>query len=397
MQIISTEGNFYTVRDLNRSVRYYEPDYSQLRDYQRKDAEKMLEHSNGIIQLYTGYGKTWLIAWLCRYLPRPILITEPSYAMCEEVTTRLEALGIDQTDIHVLNPVGYMARLERDDSWLEKVKTLLSDETSITESMEKMLSMMKPEIMFAFTYTPDKFNNQNLSILKNYKLNDGTCKILKYFGPTLVFAKLRKPLEIVVDELHLGYCGFRLADYENWKYKKAIDICFRSNELSSYIARCIERCSSPILFPYTDHKQVTRFLTDPELAKYSICLWSAEGIQCSRGVPRDALEAVKDMTDLQAIKHLVNGNLIQVLFCSSVGFKGVDLPNLSNLILMVGSNAGNTIQIVGRVCRSDSPRIFLPKNKDRNELYEASFNKRLKWIESQKDERLDLGPELDLE
>ena len=384
MQVISTEGNFYTVKNLEKSGTVYYPDFTELRNYQMLDAELILQHKNGIIQLYTGYGKTWLIAWLCRYLPRPILITEPSYAMCEEIQTRLTDMNIDTTDIHIINPVGYMARGNRDDTWVSSVKTLLSDETSITESMEKLLGMMDPEIMYAFTYTPDKYNNYNLSYLMNYRLNDDTCKILKYFGPTLVYAKLKKPLEINVDPLHLGGCKFKINEYENWKYKKAVDICFRSPELSGYIASCIDKCSSPILFPYTDHKQVTRFMTDYKLANYHLCIWSASGIQYSMGVPLGTRDSVKDMTTLQAIKYLVDNNLIDVLFCSSVGFKGVDLPNLSNLILMVGSNAGNTIQIIGRVCRSDAPRIFLPKNLDENEMYSASFTKRLRWIKSQK-------------
>ena len=383
MQVISSEGNFYEVRDLIQSTVSYHPDYSQLRSYQMLDAELILQHKNGIIQLYTGYGKTWLIAWLCKYLPRPILITEPSYAMCEEIQTRLDGMGIDQTDITVINPVGYMARINRDDTWVGDIKTLLSDETSITESMEKLLGMMNPEIMYAFTYTPDKYNNYNLSYLMNYRLNDDTCKILKYFGPTLVYSKLKKPLEIHVDALQLGGCKFKVSEYENWKYKKAVDVCFKSRNLPPYIAQCIDQCNSPILFPYTDHKQVTRFLVDYELIKYRLCIWSASGIQYSEGVPEATKDEVKDMTNLQAIKYLVNNNLIDVIFCSSVGFKGVDLPSLSNLILMVGSNAGNTIQIVGRVCRSDSPKIFLPRNLDDNELYNASFAKRLRWIKSQ--------------
>lgn len=383
MTLVSNSGTYYEVKDITLSDEvYYDVDYSQLRDYQIEVANKLLGYTNGLVQLYTGYGKTYLIAWLCKYLPRPILITEPTYALCEEIATRLHDMGVDMNGIELINPVAYVSRKNRDDTWLSDIKTLLSDETSINNSMEYLLNLMNPKIRFAFNYTPDKANNYNLRYLHNYKLSDDVCKMIEYFGSTLVYARLNKDLHIVVDDLHLGSCRYKVEDYEAWKYKRAIDKCFKSRELIPYITSVIMDCDSPILFPYTDHKQIEWLFNDPELSKYRLCIWSSGKLRLNNGKEYTDKNKWEGMGPYKIIKYLVNNNLVDVIFCSSVAFKGVDLPKLSNLILMIGSNAGNIIQIVGRICRSDNPRIFLPRNLDENPLYEASFNKRLRWIKT---------------
>lgn len=384
MVIISDSGNFYDVKEIKESDEFYfGVDYSILRDYQVKVAENILDHTCGICQVPTGWGKTWLIAWLCRYLPRPILITEPTYALCEEISTRMQSMKIDLEGIRLINPTGYMAHKERDDSWMEEVQTILSDETSVTSSMEYILEhIVNTRFWYSFNYTPDRWQNMNLKFLHDYKLSDSVCKTLKYFGPTLVYEKMKKDIEINIEEMHLGNCRFKVEEYENWKYKKATDLCFRSRALIPYVSRVINQCDSPILFPYTDHKQIEWIFNHPDLSRYRMCIWSSGTLRLNNGRVFNRKNKWNGLSPYMTVKYLVDKNQVDLIFCSSVAFKGVDLPKLSNLILMISSNAGNTIQIVGRICRSDKPRIFLPKNLDNNPLYEASFNKRLKWIKT---------------
>lgn len=386
--VISKEGNTYPIRNSISSQIPDNVDYSILRDYQVADATTILSYTNGLVQLPTGYGKTYLMSWLCDYLPKPILITEPTLALCDEIRSRIGESRMD--NIYIVNPTAYWARIERDDSWIESIRTILSDEMmSVTDSIKKFFDRMPHLIrIYGFSATPDRYVNTRLQFIKDHKLHDDTCEILQYYGPAIVYSKMRKSITIYEDELHLGSCGWSMAQYDHWKYKKANDKCFNAKCLPGYIKDCIRRSTGPILFPFTDHKQIEWIFNSPELSEYRIALWDSESVRLNNGKeftkshPWIRKSDGEKFDPYRLVKYMIENNQVQVIFTSSVGFKGVDFPTLRNLILMVGSNAGNIIQIVGRVCRSNDPIIFLPKNLDKNDLYTVSYNKRLNWIKS---------------
>lgn len=382
--MISESGNIYYPRSNEYLKLSDNIDYSSLRDYQVNDAKEILSNKCGLVQTYTGYGKTYIMSWLCNYLPKPILITEPTLVLCEEIRSRIN----DMTDIYIINPTAYFARKDRDDSWMMDIKTLLSDEMmSVTESIKKVFqNILNVDRVYGFSATPDKMNNTRLQFLYD-GLSDSTCEIIQYYGLTIVYSTLRKCIRVYEDNVKLGSCKFTMDDYEHWKYRIAINKCFKSPNLVNYLESCILRCNSPILFPFTDHKQIEWLMNDTTLSKYRLVLWDAYSVTLNNGrvfTKDDPWKNSKgiEYTPYELIKYMINNNQVNVVFCSSVGFKGVDITGLSNIILMIGSNAGNVIQMVGRVCRSDNPSIFLPKNLDDNQLYEVSYNKRLKWIKS---------------
>lgn len=393
MEIISVENNKFQVKipsllELPKNI-----DFSDLRDYQLDSALDILSHSNGLVSLFTGFGKTFLISWICKYIPRPILITEPTNTLIEELQSRMDSMGIDQTDIHLINPTGYMARVNRDDSWLTGVKTVLSDEMmSVTQSIKDLFLLMpNVERVYGFSATSDKHKNYRMDVLRNFRYHDDTCEILEYYGPTITYAQKKKDIEIIEDELHLGGSHWTLEDYADWKYTQATNKVFKSKELPNYLVRCIERCDEPILMPFINRKHVDWLLKNPILSRFRLALWMAGSLELNTGKvftdkdPWTLADGTK-MSVYDTVKYMIEFNKVNIIFCSSVGFKGVD-TKINNMILMVGSNAGNVIQMIGRV-RGDHPRIFLPKNLDQNELYNHSREKRLKWIKSMQEKQL---------
>ena len=393
MQIISIEKEIFQVKIPTRVDLPKDLDFSDLRDYQVDASLDILAHSNGSVQLFTGFGKTYLIAWLCKYLPKPILITEPTNTLIEELQNRMDSMGIDQTDIFLINPVGYLARVNRDDSWLSNVKTLLSDEAmSVTFSIKSLYSLMPNlERVFGFSATSDKHKNYRMDILRNYRYHSDTCEILSYYGPTITYAQKKKPIEIIEDELHLGSSPWTLNDYADWKYNQATNKVFKSKVLPNYLVKCIERCDTPILFPFINRKHIEWLMKSPILSRFRLAIWMSGSLELNAGKvftdknPWITSDKIR-MSVYDTVKYMIEFNKVNIIFCSSVGFKGID-TKIENLILMVGSNAGNVIQMLGRV-RGDNPRVFLPKNLDENELYNHSREKRLKWIKSMQENQL---------
>lgn len=393
MKIISIEGDSFEVKIPSKVELPKNLDFVDLRDYQLDHALDILSNSGGLVSLFTGFGKTYLIAWLCRYLQKPILITEPTNTLIEELRSRMDSMGIDQTDIYLINPTGYLARVNRDDSWLNGIRTLLSDEMmGVTDSLKQLFTLMPNlERTFGFSATSDKYKNYRMDVLRDYRYHSDTCEILEYYGPTITYAKKKKDIEIIEDTLHLGGSPWTLDDYADWKYNQATNKVFKSKELPNYLVKCIERCDTPILFPFINRKHIEWLFNNPILSRFRLALWMAGSLELNNGkkfTDKDPwiLKDGTKMSVYDTVKYLIEFNKANIIFCSSVGFKGVD-TKIENLILMVGSNAGNVIQMIGRV-RGDHPRIFLPKNLDQNELYNHSREKRLKWIKSMQEKQL---------
>lgn len=360
-------------------------DTSQLRDYQVEDALEILRNTNGIVQLRTGYGKTYLMAWLCKYLPRPILVTEPSNALCEEFLHRLDLVGVDRDEIYLLNPNGYIRSKNNEYEWMKGVKTLLSDEvTSITEGLRVIFERLpKLERCYDFSATPDKLNNLKLKGIKSGSINDTAARVVEYYGESIVYKPMKKDFELIIDGIHLGRSSISIANFRYNLYNTVMNNVFRSSNLALYIHACLERSQGPILFPYTSRKHVERFMTNKLLGSYKLAIWSSGQLVLNNGKTfTESNRWRDDLSIYDTVKYLIENRLVDLVFCSSVGSIGVDFPTLSEVILMVGGNAGNIIQKVGRTARVENPRIYMPKNLDDNPLYEASFNKRLKWIKS---------------
>ena len=382
----SDSGTIYRV-PMSRSIDLdmNKVDTSLLRDYQVEDALEILRNSNGIVQLHTGYGKTYLMAWLCKYLPRPILVTEPSNALCEEFIHRLDLVGVDPDEIYLLNPNGYIRSNDNEYEWMDRVKSLLSDEvTSITTGLKTIFERLPMlERCYDFSATPDKVDNKKLRNIKSGSINDTAANVVSFYGETIVYKPMKKNIELIVDEIHLGKSFIQMSNFSYRSYQRVMNNVFKSSSLPIYIHQCLCRSQGPILFPYTSRSHIERLLQNKLLEPYRLAIWSSGKLVLNNGrVFTESKRWRDDLSIYDTVKYLIENRLVDLVFCSSVGSIGVDFPTLSEVILMVGGNAGNIIQKVGRTARVDNPRIYLPKNIDENPLYEASFNKRLRWIKS---------------
>lgn len=388
-QILKDMGVEVDASELNEKLG--PPIYSDLgqmflRPEQYEFLKKAMRLWSGVLSLPTAYGKNVMIVYLCMCSAirnKNILICAPSYSIVDEIKQRFERYGIpistdmsESSKIWAINPVGFMARKDIDkyQSWLDNVDMLIVDECdTVTNSLEDLIVNRLPnaKIHLGFSATVDKLNGANLTKIRNFNnLRGETVKILKYFGPAIVHKTPSKVIRIVESDIAFG-------NYQNlWSYDKCVNQVWHSPRMVPYLKACIEDnnkyARSTILIPFTNRGHVAHLLLEPKLKKYSIAMWTANGIRFN-----DREE--ESNSGLERVKELVNNHEIDVLLTTSVGFKGVDITELKSVMFITGSSYGSVTQILGRVFRYQGdgcPTVYLPRNISENPLYNKAYKSR---------------------
>ena len=388
-QILKDMGVEVDASELNEKLG--PPVYSDLgqmflRPEQYEFLKKAMRLWSGVLSLPTAYGKNVMIVYLCMCSAirnKNILICAPSYSIVDEIKQRFERYGIpistdmsESSKIWAINPVGFMARKDIDtyQSWLDNVDMLIVDECdTVTNSLEDLIVNRLPnaKIHLGFSATVDKLNGANLTKIRNFNnLRGETVKILKYFGPAIVHKTPSKVIRIVESDIAFG-------NYQNlWSYDKCVNQVWHSPRMVPYLKACIEDnnkyARSTILIPFTNRGHVAHLLLEPRLKKFSIAMWTANGIRFN-----DREE--EPNAGLERVKELVNNHEIDVLLTTSVGFKGVDITELKSVMFITGSSYGSVTQILGRVFRYQGdgcPTVYLPRNISENPLYNKAYKSR---------------------
>lgn len=356
-----------------------------LRPEQYEFLKLAMKFWSGVLSLPTAYGKNVMIVYLCecsKIRNKNILICAPTYSIVDEIKERFKKYGhtvssdFDKNcNIWVINPVGFMARKNTEDlqDWLDQVDMLLVDECdTVTPSLEELISRLpNARIHLGFSATVDKLNGSNLTKTSNWNnLRMETCKILMNFGPAIVHKLPSKVIRVVESDIRFG-------NYKNlWSYDKCVSQVWHSSKTVPYIRKCIEDNNrwgrSTILAPFTNRQHVEFLLNSPALSKFTIVMWTAEGLKFNNGVEEKG-------AGLERVKELVNKHEVDLLLATSVGFKGVDITELKSVLFMTGSSYGSVTQILGRVFRYQGdglPTVYLPHNISENPLYNKAYKSR---------------------
>jgi len=354
--------------------------------------KQVMKYWSGCIGTPTGSGKGTMITYLCQaslIRNKKIVICAPTYSIVEELKMRLDKYNIKSSSefeedcrVWVVNPAGLMARHKKDEykSWLEDVDMVIVDESdAITDSLERFIVEFLPncKYFYGFSATLEKRKGLDFTGIDSFKnILSTAARILIYIGLGIVYKPPTKKIRVVITPLQTG-------DYQNyWSYARCVIKITKSTYFPLYLRMCIRDNNkikrSPILFPYTDIKQIEHLMTNEILKPYTIAIWSASGIRYNnrpeeKGV---GLERVKEICDSDNCD-------IDVLCCTSVGFKGVDIVSLKSVLFITGSSYGIITQILGRIFRykgTEPLTVYLPENISVNPLWNAAYEKRKECI-----------------
>lgn len=361
-----------------------------LRDEQYTFMQRIMSYWSGSITLEMGFGKGTMITYLCKaslFRNKKIVICAPTYSIVEELKSRLDRYNVNASmefdpsaNIWVINPVGFMARNSKDDSkeWFKEVDLLIVDEADgVTDSLEHLILDFLPNCryFYGFSATPDKKTGQRFDNIYSLSKFDSTAaRILLYFGPSIVYRPPSKKIRIVTTPIKTG-------NYKNvWSYDKCVCHVTHFLKMPYYIKECIKdnnrNTRSTILIPFTNRAQIEHFMTEPVLQPYNMIIWTASGIQFNDGTEEKG-------AGLERVKELVNNHLIDVMFCTSVAFKGVDITELKSVLFFTCSSYGIVTQILGRIFRykgPELPTVYLPENISENPLYNKAQRSRKEFI-----------------
>lgn len=364
-----------------------------LRDEQYEYMKKVMNYFSGLLTLPTGFGKNTMIVYLIQaslHRRGNILIMAPTYSIVEEIISRCEQYNVQvskdynvTSKVWAVNPVGLVnsKRLENPEivQWLQDCTMLIMDECQeVNNSQETLITEYLPKCIYKYgtSASSDKFTGLNLTSFTNLsKINPETFRILKYFGPAIVYKAPQRKIRVVDTIVPFG-------NYRNvWSYDKCINHLCHHRLMPRYIEKCIEDNNkdekSAIIFPFTNRAHVSHLLEDRSLYKYHLIMWTATGIKHNRDLPEEK------GAGLERVKELINSHEVDLMFCTSVGFKGVDVSGFRSVIFMTSSSYGMVTQILGRAFRYKGKglvNVYIARCEGDNPLYNASYWKRRKML-----------------
>lgn len=361
-----------------------------LRDEQFKFINKIMGYWSGSITLEMGFGKGTMITYLCKvslFREKKIVICAPTYSIVEELKLRLDRYNINSSmnfdptaNIWVINPVGFMARNSKDEAkeWFKEVDLLIVDEADgVTDSLEHLVTDFLPNCryFYGFSATPDRKTGQRFdSITSLSKFTYTAARILIYFGPSIVYRPPSKKVRVVLTPINTG-------NYKNlWSYDKCVCHVTHSFKMPYYLRECIKDnnrfARSTILVPFTNKAQIEHFMDSPVLKPYHLIIWTASGIVHNDGTEEKG-------AGLERVKELVNNHQVDMMFCTSIAFKGVDITELKSVLFFTCSSYGIVTQILGRIFRYNGPElptVYLMDNISENPLYNKAQKSRKEFI-----------------
>lgn len=346
-------------------------EFTDLRDYQIDDVKTLLSFKRGIFSVYTGYGKTQIIAQIVYYVTKvrneSLLIITPNGKSLEEIKSRVRKLyGIEsdyfnyESNYNAININGFLrsGSYDKSNPYWKSVKWVIADECEycLTNNSYEMLDLCKNlEYAYAFSGTADKSSADRI-IMRN-----GMTDVVKrnkwligVFGFSLVY---KKPGDFNIDIIDIktsmfnDLSGVRMTD--ELVYSEVVKQIFIDDRFCRGFRKIVEKEKGGIYIPLERLEVIYYWLenvfTWEDGLIANIC---GEGIQLWSGGTR--LETI----DLDQLKELVSEHKIEVIVGTRSSFRAIDLPELNKIILLASQMASSVLQQIGRVARSRKFQIF---------------------------------------
>lgn len=410
--IANTFKNSLSQEDYNKLVNlimaesYCTTPFPELRDYQNEDVLHLLRFKIGLYNVYTGYGKTQIIATLANYyykLGKSVLIVTPNKKPNEEVVKRCKTafdLDVPSEDLRInciitngllnRNDIKNPSTLKLYEDLWSKYQVVLCDEVEYTiNAGGKFLydRLTGAEHLYGFSGSADKTGGEIISF------HDGLSEVvmrnkdlIKYFGPSLIY---RRPVTLDIDYITVLSPSLNAVDLsginfsgkngdgnkENVYLKLMTRIWTNSNVCNALVA-AIKKYPK-MYIPMNNLNEIIRcWIEDYFTGVFRILLICHEGY-----IYYDLDGTRRPLKDLAEACEYVKNGLVDVIPSTSSGFRALDIPGLENIGLFAGKVAGVTLQTVGRTARGTHMNIitFKPMTK-RIPIYSKGVTEREEMI-----------------
>lgn len=378
---IMTQEDYDTVvRSIYRES-YRSIPFPELRDIQNQDILHILKYRRALASLYTGYGKTQIIAVLAKYynqdLGKRVLIVTPQKKPRDEIVKRIYSnYGLkvstdimDGSGLQAIITSGLLNKKDLKDKTKEKafIAALESFDVVLSDEVEYTINPggcyiydhIKSEVLYGFSGTSDKISGRLINLRNG--LSDPTVAanstLIKYFGPALVF---RQPLNLEVDEIRvltssMNPENLRINEIPKDSSNIYLDIItkiFTNPEVCKTIVKIAEKF--PILFIPINNLQniINHWIDNYFLRKFRILL------VCHQGYLYYDLQGNKTNLTLQEACDKIKSGEVDVIPSTSSGFRALDFPCLQNILIFSGKIAGSVLQSIGRIARQNHMNII---------------------------------------
>ncbi len=385
--------------------------FPELYDTQNSDILWLLKYKFGLFTVYTGYGKSQCIAVLANYLlslGKKVLLVTPSTNARNELLKRIDSLYGIKVPTKLDGPeriksvitTGFLNRKDTKEPTLKAGldAELASFDAVLCDEVEYCINPAGIYIFehcsnagyrYAFSGTADKKQGDMINFMNG--LSDPTVArnkdLINYFGPSLIYRKPQgKEIDLItIYTKSLDSVKIPTKDQDSTNYYlNVMTTIFTSPEVSETLCKVIE--AYPLVFiPINNLQQIIyNWIDNWWKGRFRVLLVHGKDGTKGTGYDYYALDGTRtSLTLVEACDYIKNG-LVDVIPSTSSGFRALDFPCLSNILVFDGNLAGSVLQQVGRVARQDHMNIISlqPKGKKKIAIYTKACEGRKKMIES---------------
>lgn len=372
---ISKENWDYLCKEVLLMPSYRETPFDNLRDYQNSDVLFLLKYRTALLQVNTGWGKTEVLSTLANYfrtaLGLNVLVVTPGKKARDEIVKRIKSrFGLDlitegsnqigEFDSIITSGLMNSKRVKDQEKakvfndQLKKYQVVLSDEVEYCASNDGgkyIFDHCIGAIQFiGVSGTADKESAEQISFAQG--LSDVVTRnrdLITYFGPALVY---RLPVNLEVNNITIKTKALDniplppIETIEGSVYYEITSMIWTYPDVIDILKKVIRKYPGAYIPINNLTKILNKWTQQDFLGEFKMLLIYGKGYEYID------LDGTRTMCDLPTVCNLMTTGKVDVVLSTSSGFRALDLPSLSNMVLIAGKVAGVTLQTIGRIARS---------------------------------------------
>jgi hypothetical protein len=365
--------------------------FKGLRKNQQEDLNDLLKFRRGIFQVYTGYGKTQIIAHLVNYIinirkERLLLLTPNSKALNEIDNRVSELFGITHnyfdynSNYNAINTNGFprSSSFDKNNFYWNTVRWIIAEEAEyiMSNSGTEIIELCKNALrLYAFSATADKTVAERIRMREgNIPVVQRNKNLINYFGFSSVF---RKPKDFIIHIKEIATTMFNdIADnYDsNSEYTEIIYATFTDKKFCNGLLKIIQK-EFPLYIPMGRLEVIDYWIKN----YFKITGFVVINI-CGRGYELYISGEHKCNLKLEEVKDYIEDDQVHLITGTSSSYRALDFPKLDKIIPLTSKLASLVIQAIGRVTRSREFTIINLKPFTKINIYTNDYNSRKELI-----------------
>jgi hypothetical protein len=362
-----------------------------LRGDQQNDLDALLKYRRGIFQVFTGYGKTQIIAHLVNYVvnirKERLLLLAPGQKALDEIDNRVSRLfGITHkyfdydSDYNAINVNGFprSKKFDRSNLFWNTVDWIIAEEAEyiVADTSKEIMELCSNVTRaYAFSATADKVSGERIRMREgNIPVVQRNKELISYFGFASVY---RKPerfkihiKEVVTTMFDDVTSGSELGS----TYSEMIYAIFTNKRFCEGLRKIVQR-ESPIYVPMGRLEVIDYWVAN----YFNISDFVVINI-CGRGYELYVGGDHKCNLTLEAVKGYIEDERVHLITGTSSSYRALDFPKLNKILPLTSKLASMVIQAIGRVSRRGEFTIINLKPVMNVSIYTRDFNNRKRLI-----------------